>query len=510
MNLAHLLANASRSVPGQPAISVGDRRLYTYAAYGEMAARLAAAMSDRLGMQAGDRVALAMTNNAEYLAILFAIWRAGLVAVPANAKLHARELAYIAADCRARLCFASADIAGALADLLPRTTRFIVPGEKEWRELTAADAGPIADRRPDDLAWIFYTSGTTGRPKGAMLSHRNLLAMTIAYLADIDYLTPDDCFIHATAQSHATGLFGLSHIAKATHQILPPSGGFAAAELATLLRLYDSVSVFVPPTGLRRLLRDQDFAGAPVERLRTLLLGAAPVYAADLKAGYELFGPRLWNGYGQGESPCTITAMAKEVLAQAIDAGDEAHMTSVGIARTGIEVAILNPDDRPVSPGEIGEVAVRGDTVMSGYWGLPVESAAALRSGWLHTGDLGAFDERGFLTLRDRAKDLIISGGSNIYPREVEEVLLEDPDLAEAAVIGVPDQEWGESVMAVLVATPGAILDFARLENLCLQRIARFKRPKHWRVVEELPKNSAGKVLKRELRQQFAGTHHGG
>ncbi len=509
MNLAHLLANASRSFPEQPAISVGDRRLYTYAAYGELAARLAAAMIDRLGLQAGDRVALAMTNNADYLAILFAIWRAGLVAVPANAKLHARELAYIATDCGARLCIASADVASALADLLPRTTRLIVPGEKEWRELTAADAGPIADCRPEDLAWIFYTSGTTGRPKGAMLSHRNLLAMTIAYLADIDYLTPDDCFIHAAAQSHATGLFGLSHIAKATHQVLPSSGGFAAAELATLLRLHDSVTVFVPPTGLRRLLRDPGFAGAPVDRLRTLLLGAAPVYAADLKAGYDLFGPRLWNGYGQGESPCTITAMAKEMLAQAIESGDEARMTSVGIARTGIEVAILDPDDRPVALAEIGEVAVRGDTVMSGYWGLPAESAAALRSGWLHTGDLGAVDERGFLTLRDRAKDLIISGGSNIYPREVEEVLLENPDLAEVAVIGVPDQEWGESVMAVLVAAPGATLDFARLENLCLQRIARFKRPKYWRVVEELPKNSAGKVLKRELRQQFAGMRHG-
>src|SRR5262249_30688298 len=205
---------------------------------------------------------------------------------------------------------------------------------------------------------------------------------------------------------------------------------------------------------------DPDFAGAPVERLRTLLLGAAPVYAADLKAGYELFGPRLWNGYGQGESPCTITAMAREWLAQAFETADEAGRLSVAIARTGHEVTILHPDDRPVSPCEIGEVAVRGDTVMSGYWGLPVESAAALRSGWLHTGDLGAFDERGFLTLRDRAKDLIISGGSNIYPREVEEALLEDPDLAEAAVIGVPDQEWGESVMAGPGAPPGAPIPF--------------------------------------------------
>src|SRR5262249_9568731 len=161
-----------------------------------------------------------------------------------------------------------------------------------------------------------------------------------------------------------------------------------AAELAALLRLYDSVTVFVPPTGLRRLLRDPGFASAPVERLRTVLLGAAPGYATDLRAGYDVFGPRLWNGYGQGESPWPSPATTKEMLARAIEAGDEAGMTSVGVARTGIEVAILDQDDRPVAPGEIGEVAVRGETVMSGYWGLPAESAAALRSGWLHTGDL--------------------------------------------------------------------------------------------------------------------------
>jgi long-chain acyl-CoA synthetase len=508
VNLAHLLANTSRSFPDAPAVSIGDRRLYDYAAYGDLAARLASSMVQQVRLRPGDRVVLAMTNNPEYPAILFAIWRAGLVAVPANAKLHARELAYIASDCEARLCIATRDVAGPLADLLARETRLIVLGEEEWRDLGAAAPGPIADRRGEDLAWIFYTSGTTGRPKGAMLSHRNLLAMTIGYLADVDRLTSSDAVIHATPQSHATGLFGLSHIAKATHHILPASGGFEAAELAMLLRLYDSATLFVPPTGLRRLLRDPGFAGAPVERLRTLLLGAAPVHVADLKAGYNVFGPRLWNGYGQGESPCTITAMSKEMIAEAIRVGDDTALTSVGITRTGIEVAILDDDDQPVAAGKIGEVTVRGDTVMSGYWRLPRASAAALRAGWLHTGDLGAFDERGFLTLVARAKDLIISGGSNVYPREVEEVLLEDPEVAEVAVIGVPDQEWGESVMAVVVAAAGANPDFARLEALCLQRIARFKRPKHWRLLDHLPKNAAGKVLKRELRQQLAADRH--
>jgi long-chain acyl-CoA synthetase len=194
--------------------------------------------------------------------------------------------------------------------------------------------------------------------------------------------------------------------------------------------------------------------------------------------------------------------MPKELLASAVAAGDDARMVSAGLARSGIEVSVVDADDRLLSPGEVGEVVVRGDTVMKGYWNLPVESAAALRGGWLHTGDLGAMDGQGFLTLLDRSKDLIISGGTNIYPREIEDVLLEHSGVAEVAVIGVPDAEWGESVMALIV-TREAPVDLQELESLCLRHMARFKRPKHWRIVESLPKNSAGKVLKRELRERF-------
>jgi long-chain acyl-CoA synthetase len=501
MNLALLLDAAARSFPDRPAVSIADRRVYDYRDYGTLAARLAGGLR-REGAKPGDRVLLAMTNNAEYLAILFGIWRAGLVAAPANAKLHPREIAFMAADCAARLCVATPDLAEGLARELAPGTRLVVVGDMEWRKLAEDDPVPIVERSGDDLAWLFYTSGTTGRPKGAMLTHRNLMTMAISYLADVDHLTPDDSHFHLAAQSHATGLFGLSHIAKATHQILPASGGFNPGELADLLRLHSSASFFAPPTGLRRLLRDPAFRGARIENIRTVLLGAAPVYAADLKAGYEAFGARLWNGYGQGESPCTISAMPKSLLAAAIAAGDEKRMVSVGLARTGIEAQIFDDADRRLPPGEVGEVVVRGDTVMAGDWGLPEASATTLRGGWLHTGDLGAFDAQGFLTLLDRAKDLVISGGANIYPREIEDVLLEHPQVAEAAVIGVPDAEWGESVMAVVVPRRAG-LDLRELEALCLQRIARFKRPKHWRLVELLPKNGAGKVLKRELREMY-------
>lgn len=503
MNIAQLLSEAARTFPLRPAVSVGDRRLYDYRAYADLTSRLAGGMTKSLGLRPGDRVALAMSNNPEYLAVLFAIWRAGLVAVPINAKLHAREIAYIITDSGSGLCLTNTEIANLLEPLLPAGVRLVVPGEGDWRTLVAAEPAAVAATSPEQPAWIFYTSGTTGRPKGAILTHRNLMAMALGYLADVDRLTPDDCLIHTAAQSHATGLFSLSHIAKAGHQVVPTSGGFDAGELAELLRLYDSVTFFVPPTGLRRLLRDAAFASAPIERMRTLLLGAAPVHVADLRAAFELLGPRVWNGYGQGESPCTITALSKELLAEAIRSADEPRLLSVGIARTGIEVAAVDGDGRTVPTGEVGEVVVRGETVMAGYLNLPQETAAALRGGWLHTGDLGSFDGQGFLTLHDRAKDLIISGGSNIYPREVEDVLLEDGQLAEVAVIGIPDPEWGESVMAVIVPASGAAADLARLERLCLERIARFKRPKYWRIVDALPKNSAGKVLKRELRQRY-------
>lgn len=504
MSLAGLLFQAARHFPDRPAVSIGRRQVYDYAAYAALSARMAAGFETGFALPPGARVALAMNNSPQYLALLFAIWRAGLVAVPVSARLHPREIGFILADSGAALCLADADLAAALGPHLPPACRLVVPGEAEWRKLAAADPGSERARAPQDPAWIFYTSGTTGHPKGAILSGRNLLAMTISYLADVDCLTPEDCFLHLAAQSHACGLFGLSHIAKATHQVLPESGGLDPAELVDLLRHYSSASLFLPPTGLRRLLREPGSASLPPGHLRSLLLGAAPLDPADLRQGVERFGPHLWNGYGQGESPCTITALSKDLLAAAVAEGDDARLASVGIARTGMDLAILDPDDRPCGPGEIGEVAVRGETVMSSYLNRPEETAEALRGGWLHTGDLGRLDERGFLTLLDRAKDLIISGGANIYPREVEAVLLEDPSLAEAAVIGVPDPEWGESVMACLVPRAGTTPDLARLELLCLERIARYKRPRQWRILESLPRNPAGKVLKRDLRQRFA------
>ncbi len=244
-------------------------------------------------------------------------------------------------------------------------------------------------------------------------------------------------------------------------------------------------------------------ADAPLDHIKTILCGAAPVYADDLKQALARFGHCIWNGYGQGESPCTITAMSKSMLAAAAESGDDERLISVGIARSGVEVTLRDDAGALLPAGEVGEVTVRGDVVMQGYWRDPAASAAALRPEGLRTGDLGSFDAAGYLSLKDRATDMIISGGINIYPREVEEVLLSSAEVAEVAVVGAPDAEWGERVTAFIVAKDPQTVDEAALDALCLEHIARFKRPRAYRMLAQLPKNSYGKVLKTELRKML-------
>lgn len=503
MNLSVLLHNAAHSFGDRPAVSIGDELALTYAQLQRRVTRLAGGLLAWPGIVPGDRVALVMSNRVQYLELLFAIWHAGLVAVPVNAKLHPREVAFILHDCQVRLCFVTEEWADPLASLAAEAgvARTFCVDRPEYEKLLAEPAGlHTADR--DDLAWIFYTSGTTGRPKGAMLSHLNLQLMAWSYLCDIDFLTERDCLLHLGPQSHAAGLFAITHIAKASHQVLPASGGFDAAELVDLIGRYERATFFLAPTMLRRLLASPQVTNVKADHIRTLLCGAAPIYADDVRGALGAFGPTFWNGYGQGECPCTITAMPKHFYAEPLD---PERLISVGITRTGVEVRIVDEDDQPLPPGSVGEIVVRGDVVMRGYWENPGATAAAMRGGWLHTGDLGSMDDQGFLALKDRSKDLIISGGANIYPREVEEVLLRDPDIVEVAVVGAPDPEWGERVIAFVVARTGALPPPDRLDRLCLDHIARFKRPKEYRFVAELPRNSYGKVLKTELRRRLAG-----
>jgi len=271
-----------------------------------------------------------------------------------------------------------------------------------------------------------------------------------------------------------------------------------------VVRRHRQVSLFAAPTMLTRQVHAPEIAAADLSNLRTIYYGGGPMYVADLERALEIFGPRLYQLYGQGESPMTITGLSQRFHADSAHPRWRDRLASCGYPRNGVLVRVVDEDDRDMSPGEIGEVITRSDCVMDGYWQNPEANAETLRGGWLHTGDLGSMDEDGLLTLRDRSKDMIISGGSNIYPRELEEVLLRHPDLVEASVVGRPHPDWGEEVVAFLVPRPGAAVAPAELDALCLAHIARFKRPRDYRFVEALPKNNYGKVLKTELRKLLA------
>ncbi len=481
MNLVHLLLRSARWQPDRPALALGKRPVRTYREMAARVSQLSSGLTRKHSLKRGDRVALAMKNCPEFYEVLFACWHAGMTAVPMNAKLHPKEFAYILENSGAKLCFVTPDLQSS------------VPSGIAADEALGSDEATPVDVDADEVAWLFYTSGTTGVPKGAMLTHRNMLFQTHAYFADIDKLNPGDTALHPAPLSHGSGLYGLPHFAVGAVNVIPESGHFEPAEIFELLDHWPNASFFAAPTMIVRLLASPA-ARAP-STLKTITYGGAPMYVADALRALELFGPRLFQLFGQGEAPMTITGLSQAVHAE------RRQLESCGIARTGVEVKIFDDEDRELPPGEIGEIVTRSDCVMRGYWKNPDATAKALRGAWLHTGDVGSMDAEGFLTIKDRSKDMIISGGANIYPREIEEVLLRHPAVAECSVVGRPHPEWGEEVVAFVVGrSPGAA---AELEQLCLDNIARFKRPREYRFVDALPKNNYGKVLKTELRQRL-------
>ena len=508
-NVASLLLRSARRFPALPAIAIGGAVWRSYGALAMRVTRLAGACVEA-GLRAGDRVALVASNCGEYVEALFACWQAGLCAVPINSKLHPLELAFVLQHCGARWAFVDGAWAAALggtASERPSLRRIVEFGSDDYEHLFTATARdePVAVA-PGDAAWLFYTSGTTGRPKGAVLSHGNLLAMSLCFLADVETISPGDALLHAAPLSHGSGLYLLPHALNAAINVVPESGGFDPAEMVALLARWSGACFFAAPTMVKRLVAHPGLHDAPLENLKSIVFGGAPMYVEDCRAAFATLGPRLAQIYGQGESPMTITAMSRALLSDAIARDDSARLGSVGVAQTGIEIRLVDPDGVDLPLGENGEVCVRGPTVMRGYWSDAAATSAALVAGWLHTGDIGCLDGDGFLTLKDRAKDLIISGGSNIYPREIEEVLQKHDMVVEVAVVGRKHPDWGEEVVACVVARAGADQGSVQseLDALCLERIARFKRPKAYVFVSELPKNNTGKVLKTVLRERVA------
>ena len=365
MNLAAWVGKWGRAAPDRPAIACGGTTHATYRQWAQRSRTLAGNL--RALCRPDDRVAIAMTNRPEFLEALFAVWHAGLVAVPMNAKLHSEEFGYIIGNTEAALILASPD----RADDVAAHGRTVVTGSSEWRQLCRGEGIDVVPRQPSDLAWLFYTSGTTGRPKGAMLTHGIMMAQTLAYFAEIEPVRPDDCVLHAAPMSHGSGCYGLPYVAMGAKTVVPESAGFEPDEIAALLSIHGNVSFFAAPTMVSRLINHGGFAAADHSGLRTIIYGGAPMHFETLLRGLDLLGPKFAQIYGQGEVPMTITALSKGLHADRSRPRWREIMGSVGLPRANVEVRVTDEDDRDIAVGQIGEVLVRGEVVMTGYWRNP-------------------------------------------------------------------------------------------------------------------------------------------
>lgn len=512
MNAGALLTKSAKTYPDRTAVVYGTRKL-TYARLNGRVNRLANALR-RLGVQRGKNVALLQYNCPQTLESLFACFKAGCGAVPINFRLHPNEYAFIIDHSESAAVILSQEFNEPVMDIrdrIPKARHLIAlsgaQGEfLDYENLLASETEQFADVDvdPDELAWLFYTSGTTGMPKGAMLTHRNLLAMTMNFYADIcPGFTPDDVILHAAPLSHGSGLYALPNIGKAAVNVIPESKSFDPELVFRLIQEYRVTNMFVAPTMVKLMIDSPAVAKYDHRSLKSLNYGGGPMLAEDLKKALRKLGPCLVQLYGQAESPMTITYLPQREHILEGSADQLTRLSSAGFARTDVEVKIFDFHDNELPSGEMGEIVTRSDLVMIGYWHNEEATAETLRNGWLHTGDVGCMDENGYLFIMDRSKDMIISGGENIYPREIEEVVIKHPAVREVAVIGVPDPKWGEAVKAVVSVVKGKSVTENELIAFCRDHIASYKKPKSVDFVDELPKNNNGKILKRELRAKY-------
>ncbi|WP_439109932.1 class I adenylate-forming enzyme family protein [Lentibacter sp.] len=502
MNIAEYLRRTAVLSPERAALFLGETCVATYGAFLHQAGQVAAFLQSA-GVAEGAPVAIFMNNVPEYLVVQYGIWMAGAVAVPINAKLHGREAAWIIDNAEAEIVFTSPSLTEALEEVGCAARLVDVTTPEYGAILTGASLTEPMAREGDDLAWLFYTSGTTGRPKGVMITHKMLRSMALCYFVDADQVSADDAALYAAPLSHGSGIYNIMHVMVGARHVCPPSGGFDEAEIFDLAAHFGRAHMFAAPTMVKRMTLAAKAAGTRGAGLRSVVYAGGPMYTADIIEAVDWFGPVFLQIYGQGECPMGIAALSRHDVSDRSHPRWRARLGSVGRAQSAVEVMIGGADCKPLPVGEVGEIMVRGDTVMHGYWKNPEATAKTLVNGWLMTGDMGSMDADGYITMHDRSKDMIITGGSNVYPREVEEVLLELPEVEEVSVVGRAHPEWGEDVVAFVVMADGAALDSGKLDAQCLENIARFKRPKAYFALRALPKNNYGKVLKTELRQML-------
>ena len=516
MNSFFFLDKAARQWPDNVALLQGEERT-SYRQFCDRALAIGGNLL-AMGCAPGDRVAFCLANGPRIPELVFGCLAAGLVVVPVNARLHAREMAYLVENSGAKVLVHGAEFQdgiaaniGLFASLATRISTGDADGAGPFdRLLDPANAlARAANAEPDDICWLFYTSGTTGKPKGAIWTHRMVARVIMNYLADLDNIQPGEVVLHCAPMSHGSGIIMLPAIARGATNAITEGASFDPDEVLKLVeRLSASAIAFMAPTQIIKMLEDCDPAAYDLSSLRAITYGGAPIYVDQLKQAMTAFGPVFIQLYGQGEAPITITGLTAAAHARLL-ATDDPRLGSAGQARTDVEAACVDEQDNILPPGKAGEVVARGEVVMPGYWNNPEASAETLRGGWLHTGDIGYFDEEGYLFLLDRAKDMIISGGNNVYPREVEEILILHPDIAECVVFGIPDPYWGEAVHAVVVARAGSSLNAAGVIAFCGDYLAGYKKPKAVDFFDALPVSGYGKVLRREIRDKYWQGHNG-
>lgn len=502
-------------MPEKEAIVDGDYR-FTYAQFAGRVAKLKMSLAEA-GIQRRDRVAVLMLNDFRYIELLFGVTALGAILVPLNYRLAPEELAFILQDAGAKALVLHREFLKTLPYLreqVPTLSHFVVAdeGPVDGEELESYEAWIArapdvphcysADVHEDEVAGLFYTGGTTGRSKGVMLTHRNMVS-NFYHTAVLTGVSQHSRYLHAAPMFHlADGASMVSiTIVGGTHCVIR---SFTPKALMQAIEAYKVTSTLLVPTMLGMVMNDPDFKKYDVSSLERVTYGAAPMPLPLLKQVMREFpGIQLVQGYGMTEASPSLTQLTAEYHVVSEGERDERRLLSAGKPVLGVEVRVVDEKGQDVPIGQVGEVIARGDNIMKGYWNLPEETGAVLKNGWYYTGDMGKFDEDHFLYIVDRKKDMIISGGENIYCPEVENILYQHPDVMEVAVVGAPDEKWGEAVVAVVVKKTGSTLNEQELIDFARGKLAGYKTPKRIAFASELPKSGAGKILKRHIREGF-------
>jgi acyl-CoA synthetase (AMP-forming)/AMP-acid ligase II len=492
--IVHAVVDASIRWPDRPALVFEDA-VVTYRQFLDDVRR-AVGWFERSGVARGAKVAVLTTNEPTAMVAAVAALYVGATWIPVNPRDSAADVAALLARAECDVLLVGRAMQGWLGSSEGR-----IPRVAPLDEVCAgpASASPIA-ARPDDVAAVFFTGGTTGRSKGAVFPHRNLLALAEAYVELM--VEDDDVALAAGPLTHAAGRQCLATLLSGTPTVILPR--FDAGQMLRAVARYRVTFTVITPTMLYMLLDHPDLGQHDLSSLRRLGYGAGPIAVARLKEAIRRFGPVLQGVYGQTESPMIISCLRPAEHLREGRLADDARLSSVGRPTRFSDVRIVDRRGVEVGTGEVGEIVVAGAYQMSGYLADPAATAAARWGEFLRTGDLGSFDEDGYLTICGRTKDMIITGGFNVYAAEVENAVADHPDVAEVAVFGVADPVWGESVTAAVVARPGRAVDVGALRHWVHDRLGGVKTPKRFLVMSDLPRNTNGKILKRELVERFA------